>query len=79
MYGELGDADDFSSGSVRMWMTRFCIQCNRIIGEKCVQCGTEVTASSNGDAVTGASCLPARAQPGHRLFAKKLMDQGNRD
>lgn len=35
-------------------MTRFCIQCNRIIGEKCVRCGTEVTASSNGNAVTGA-------------------------
>ncbi len=35
-------------------MTRFCIQCNRIIGEKCVQCGTEVTASSNGHGVTGA-------------------------
>jgi predicted RNA-binding Zn-ribbon protein involved in translation (DUF1610 family) len=36
------------------WMTRFCIQCNRIIGEKCVQCGTEVTASSNRRAVHGA-------------------------
>jgi hypothetical protein len=34
------------------WMTRFCIQCNRIIGEKCVQCGTQVTASSNGHAVS---------------------------
>jgi DNA-directed RNA polymerase subunit RPC12/RpoP len=34
-------------------MTRFCIRCNRIIGEKCVQCGTQVTASSNGHALTG--------------------------
>ena len=34
-------------------MTRFCIQCNRIIGEKCVQCGMEATANSNGHAVTG--------------------------
>ena len=34
-------------------MTRFCIQCNRIIGEKCVQCGTEATANSNGHAVAG--------------------------
>jgi transposase-like protein len=35
-------------------MTRFCIQCNQIIGEKCVRCGTEATANSNGHAVTGA-------------------------
>jgi len=35
-------------------MTRPCIQCNRIIGEKCVQCGTETTATSNCYAVTGA-------------------------
>jgi hypothetical protein len=35
-------------------MTRFCIQCNRIIGEKCVQCGTKVTASSNSHAVSSA-------------------------
>jgi hypothetical protein len=35
-------------------MTRFCVQCNRIIGEKCVQCGTQVTASSNGHAVSSA-------------------------
>jgi hypothetical protein len=35
-------------------MTRFCTRCNRIIGEKCVQCGTEATANSNGDTVTGA-------------------------
>ena len=35
-------------------MTRFCIQCNRIIGEKCVECGMEVTAKSNGHAVTRA-------------------------
>ncbi len=35
-------------------MTRFCIRCNRIMGEKCVQCGTEVTASSNSHGVTGA-------------------------
>ena len=34
-------------------MTRLCIQCNQIIGEKCVQCGTEATAISN-HAVTGA-------------------------
>ena len=33
-------------------MTRFCIRCNRIIGEKCVQCGTEATANSNGYGVT---------------------------
>jgi len=33
-------------------MTRFCILCNRIIGEKCVQCGTEATANSNGNALT---------------------------
>jgi transposase-like protein len=37
-----------------MWMTRFCIQCNRIIGEKCVHCGTEATANSNGGAFSGA-------------------------
>jgi hypothetical protein len=35
-------------------MTRFCIQCNRIIGEKCVQCGTKVTGSSNGHAASSA-------------------------
>jgi hypothetical protein len=35
-------------------MTRFCIRCNRIIGEKCVQCGTEATANSNGHVVSGA-------------------------
>jgi hypothetical protein len=35
-------------------MTRVCIRCNRIIGEKCARCGTEVTAVSNGHAVTGA-------------------------
>jgi transposase-like protein len=35
-------------------MTRFCFWCNRIIGEKCVQCGTEATDTSNGYAVTGA-------------------------
>ena len=34
-------------------MTRFCIRCNRVIGEKCVQCGTEATADSNADAVSG--------------------------
>ena len=34
-------------------MTRLCIRCNRVIGEKCVQCGTEATANSNGHAVTG--------------------------
>jgi hypothetical protein len=33
-------------------MTRLCIQCNQIIGEKCVQCGTEATANSNGNAVS---------------------------
>lgn len=54
MYGQLGEAGDFSSGSVRMWMTRFCIQCNRIIGEKCVHCGKEATANSNGGAFSGA-------------------------
>jgi hypothetical protein len=35
-------------------MTRLCIRCNRIIGEKCVQCGTEATAASNSYEVTGA-------------------------
>jgi len=35
-------------------MTRFCIRCNRIIGENCVQCGTKVTASSNSHAVSSA-------------------------
>jgi hypothetical protein len=35
-------------------MTRFCIRCNQIIGEKCVRCGTEVIAVSNSHAVTGA-------------------------
>ncbi len=34
-------------------MTRFCIRCNQIIGEKCVQCGTEATANSNVYGVTG--------------------------
>jgi len=33
-------------------MTRFCIRCNQIIGEKYVQCGTEATANSNAHAVT---------------------------
>lgn len=35
-------------------MTRFCMRRDQIIGEKCAQCGTEVTVSSNGHAVTGA-------------------------
>ena len=35
-------------------MTRFCIRCNRIIGEKCIQCGREATAASKGLALTGA-------------------------
>lgn len=35
-------------------MTRVCIRCNRIIGEKCARCGTQVTAVSNGHAATGA-------------------------
>jgi hypothetical protein len=30
------------------------MRCDRIIGEKCAQCGTEVTANSNGHAVTNA-------------------------
>lgn len=34
-------------------MTRICVRCNRIIGEKCIQCGMEVTAKSKGDPVTG--------------------------
>lgn len=37
-------------------MTRFCTLCKRIIGEKCVRCGTEATpvkANSNGRAVAG--------------------------
>src|SRR5262249_24346843 len=35
-------------------MTRFCMRCDRIIGEKCFQCGTEAIADSNGHAVTWA-------------------------
>ena len=35
-------------------MTRVCIRCNRTIGEKCAQCGTEVTAVSNRHAATDA-------------------------
>jgi transposase-like protein len=35
-------------------MTRLCIRCNRIIGEKCAQCGTEANPISNGFALTGA-------------------------
>ena len=36
-------------------MTRFCVRCNRIIGEKCAQCGAEAAAYSNGHhAMTGA-------------------------
>lgn len=37
-------------------MTRICTRCKRIIGEKCVRCGTEATplkTNSNGHAVTG--------------------------
>jgi hypothetical protein len=37
-------------------MTRFCIQCNRILGEKCVHCGTEaapITTNPRGHAVAG--------------------------
>ena len=33
-------------------MTRLCIRCNRIIGEKCAQCGMEATATSNGSGLT---------------------------
>jgi transposase-like protein len=35
-------------------MTRFCIRCNRIIGEKCVRCGMEAIATFNGPAVAAA-------------------------
>jgi DNA-directed RNA polymerase subunit RPC12/RpoP len=35
-------------------MTRFCIRCNRIIGEKCVRCGMEAIANSNGRALATA-------------------------
>jgi hypothetical protein len=35
-------------------MTRTCILCNRIIGEKCAQCGTEASANPNGHAVNDA-------------------------
>ena len=35
-------------------MTRFCIRCNQIIGEKRVRCGTGVIAVSDTHAVTGA-------------------------
>jgi hypothetical protein len=37
-------------------MTRICIRCNRIIGEKCVRCGSEATplkANSKGHAIAG--------------------------
>jgi len=46
-------------------MTRFCFWCNRIIGEKCVQCGTEASANSNGHAVSGAEF--ACPSCGHRF------------
>jgi hypothetical protein len=39
-------------------MTRICILCERIIGEKCARCGREVAApktDSNGDAMTGTT------------------------
>ena len=36
-------------------MTRFCVRCNKVFGEKCAQCGTEAAANSNGyHAKTGA-------------------------
>jgi DNA-directed RNA polymerase subunit RPC12/RpoP len=35
-------------------MTRFCIRCNRIIGEKCIRCGVEAISGANGHAVAGA-------------------------
>ena len=35
-------------------MTRTCILCNRITGEKCAHCGAEATANSNGHALTNA-------------------------
>jgi hypothetical protein len=35
-------------------MTRICIRCSQIIGEKCVQCGTEAAANSKGHEVTNA-------------------------
>jgi hypothetical protein len=38
----------------RLGMTRFCVRCNRIIGEKCIQCGTEAIANSNGHGPIGA-------------------------
>ena len=43
-------------------MTRLCIQCDRIIGERCARCGTEATplkANSNGHAIFGTefNCL----------------------
>jgi hypothetical protein len=34
-------------------MTRFCIRCYQIIGEKCVRCGAEAIAVSNAHAVGG--------------------------
>jgi transposase-like protein len=36
-------------------MTRVCIRCSQIIGEKCAHCGTQVTAVSNGHAMTVAN------------------------
>jgi len=35
-------------------MTRTCILCNRTIGEKCVQCGTEASVNPNVHALTEA-------------------------
>src|ERR1700756_2357569 len=43
------------SRSVRRRMTRFCIRCNQIIGEKCVQCGAEAIAVSNTHAASGTA------------------------
>jgi hypothetical protein len=35
-------------------MTRLCMRCEQIVGEKCARCGTQVTVNSNGHAVTNA-------------------------
>jgi len=66
-------------------MTRLCIRCNRIIGEKCARCGTEVTDAefdcpscghhfTRGDGgETGGMCEPcfdAELQNAHEEAAK---------
>ncbi len=50
-------------------MTRFCVQCNQLLGEKCARCGTETTpldTISNGNAMTGAEFKCSTC--GHRFI-----------